>query len=772
LTQKAKKRQTSTDRLRGQIRKTNELYALNRINRTPVSIGNAQFGNFGGSAGGVQASQGNYLQISGGTMVGPIAYYPAVVVISSEEINIAPNTSSTPRNSSYVIVSFSSPAILSLISGASYAGQILLLQIPASSTLTIENYTSNVTGNIVTGDGNDIVVTTGSDPVVIQLQFDITISPNSNNGGWSVLYAKSISGSTATASFPLQGPVDARGLVSTNQNISLSDADGHVTTMTLDNSAAPSIDITFSNYPAAGKFMEWEVWITQDSTGGVSINWPAAVVNPPNISTTANTLSAVTFHTHDNGTTVYAVVIQNAAATSGNFATRQLNNLSAPVLNTDIDVNAHELNQVFRLTGLDAGSKIESISTIGYRYNIPTGQSHDIRVNNVSSLEIDSSLATFGVDLDLQSTFNVNNFGVLAQGGTEADAGAVRLINNVPVAWRNAGNTANITLNVGTNDAFSFNSDLDINGNYMDVDGISTPANPTSGTRRIFVDTADGVLKVRTSGGSSISLEGGGLGTHNLLDATSHPDAATGTVARGDLITGQGATPKFTRLAKGPANYVLSMDGTGTDIIWAASSSGGDLWSDPIDSAITTDGTPRAVGTSLNRLGNTFLTNLDVNTITVSGLGAFNGDVSLGNAAGDSITVNGTIGTNVNMGEHQINEITTATFYDGLGNLVGDIRAVNSSPDILEIRLGGSTDFAISDNGTVRADFNNTLLTWSFQGSNVFKLPQETQISDRSSAPSTPSSGQASLYVINSAGAQSLRVKFDNGTEKTITTDT
>jgi hypothetical protein len=42
---------------------------------------------------------------------------------------------------------------------------------------------------------------------------------------------------------------------------------------------------------------------------------------------------------------------------------------------------------------------------------------------------------------------------------------------------------------------------------YLDVDEIAAPSNPSSGTRRLFVNTATGKLSVRTSGGSSVSLE-------------------------------------------------------------------------------------------------------------------------------------------------------------------------------------------------------------------------------------------------------------------------
>ena len=57
--------------------------------------------------------------------------------------------------------------------------------------------------------------------------------------------------------------------------------------------------------------------------------------------------------------------------------------------------------------------------------------------------------------------------------------------------------------------------------------------------------------------------------TNALLNSTNHTDTTTGTVARGDVITGQGASATWTRLAKGTANQVLSMDSSGTDVAWA-----------------------------------------------------------------------------------------------------------------------------------------------------------------------------------------------------------
>lgn len=69
---------------------------------------------------------------------------------------------------------------------------------------------------------------------------------------------------------------------------------------------------------------------------------------------------------------------------------------------------------------------------------------------------------------------------------------------------------------------------------------------------------------------------------HVLLDSTVHTDTTTGTVATGDIMTGQSS--KWARLVKGTANQVLSMDGTGTDIVWTAAAGGSQTpWTSDID---------------------------------------------------------------------------------------------------------------------------------------------------------------------------------------------
>ena len=63
---------------------------------------------------------------------------------------------------------------------------------------------------------------------------------------------------------------------------------------------------------------------------------------------------------------------------------------------------------------------------------------------------------------------------------------------------------------------------------YMDVGQISTPSNPSAGTRRVFVDQATGELSVRTTAGVTTSLEtgagGGGGGDVFLNQANTFGD--------------------------------------------------------------------------------------------------------------------------------------------------------------------------------------------------------------------------------------------------------
>ena len=70
----------------------------------------------------------------------------------------------------------------------------------------------------------------------------------------------------------------------------------------------------------------------------------------------------------------------------------------------------------------------------------------------------------------------------------------------------------------GSSNFYDLRTDENIGLHYMDIQGISVPANPASGTRRIFTNTATGALSVRTNAGTTVSLEAGGGGSPGGAD--------------------------------------------------------------------------------------------------------------------------------------------------------------------------------------------------------------------------------------------------------------
>ncbi len=56
-----------------------------------------------------------------------------------------------------------------------------------------------------------------------------------------------------------------------------------------------------------------------------------------------------------------------------------------------------------------------------------------------------------------------------------------------------------------------------LSNHYLDISQISTPLDPSSGTRRLFVDSGTGKLSIRTASGSTIDLEGLGAGEANTV---------------------------------------------------------------------------------------------------------------------------------------------------------------------------------------------------------------------------------------------------------------
>ena len=101
--------------------------------------------------------------------------------------------------------------------------------------------------------------------------------------------------------------------------------------------------------------------------------------------------------------------------------------------------------------------------------------------------------------------------------------------------------------------------------------------NAGSGSPESVVTAPTGSIWLRSDGGAGTSfyIKEAGAGstgwqgitanTHAMLSAT-HTDSTAASVTRGDLVTGQGVSPTWQRLARGPLGSYLRSDGT--DLAW------------------------------------------------------------------------------------------------------------------------------------------------------------------------------------------------------------
>lgn len=145
-----------------------------------VSLGEA-------TGGGAGAPVGSFLETGGGTMIGPIAYFPGNVEIDSDNnINIGLEQGSY---STYVkVTSVAATDDLETIIGAAFAGQFLVLQGTSGKTITLKT-----TGNIIPPGAADFDIV---DEAIISGIFD----PDTNKWIFNV-----ISGSGGTSNQIIDG---------------------------------------------------------------------------------------------------------------------------------------------------------------------------------------------------------------------------------------------------------------------------------------------------------------------------------------------------------------------------------------------------------------------------------------------------------------------------------------------------------------------------------------------------------------------------------------
>lgn len=289
----------------------------------------------------------SFLKTAGDTMVGPIAYFATAITISSGVIDIDSDT--TSNASSYIIINGegSTDDTLHTISNPSHLGQILILQPNATTTLTL----SETGGNLSLPGGTDIVVNREE---TITLMFDNTVADGGNN--WVVL---SVGEGSSALSFPITPTINDHGNVGTvTEDIDLSLVTGHVQKLTLTGNPT----LTFSNPPASGIQMTFEIEFVQDATGNRTVTHPASVSETVTISSTASTTTIVTYRTNDGGTTYHAIpALRGSININSNFLP-----LAGGTMTGDINMGTNDLTNVLSLGMLGdigmAGNDIDMVA--------------------------------------------------------------------------------------------------------------------------------------------------------------------------------------------------------------------------------------------------------------------------------------------------------------------------------------------------------------------------------------------------------------------------
>ena len=197
MASKASHKKTTVDVIKQQKRTAKRLAGQARQSSSGVSAASSSSTSLAQSSQGGSAGTNNAasLKTAGGSMMGPIAFYPRTAFITNDTINISNTTSAFSSRIS--ITGQTTADDLKQIDGANNAGQILFLQSITGQTITLKHHTgSSGGGNINIPGGADYVM--GAQDIVL-LQWD-TINPAYTNSGGQWTLVSSSSGSSLLSS--------------------------------------------------------------------------------------------------------------------------------------------------------------------------------------------------------------------------------------------------------------------------------------------------------------------------------------------------------------------------------------------------------------------------------------------------------------------------------------------------------------------------------------------------------------------------------------------
>jgi len=466
-------------------------------------------------------STNTFLQTTGGVLSGSIGFDSSSLTIQTGVLTLYSNTTSVikPKKIVYLSVESGTSDTLTKINtnGNELAGQsLIIVGNNASHTITVSHDVSvSENDRAILCPSNTSFTLSGDN--AIELFYDNT------NSKWVIIGNTGTGGGGGGVSYPLTPSVNVVGSVASGTTtIDLSGSNAHSTTFTATGNSA----LAFSNYPSSGNQIEWEVEITQDSTGGRTITMPSEVVEDPGIVTTANTTSVIVFRTNDGGTTVHVVSLLNAAPSlTSAGATKELDNLTTTALNTDIHMGTFDIDGLDRLLfSQTSGSTIGTTET-GLTSNSAGGLDVNIKSGGSYTYTIGDSTIRLQVNANTvvsQSLFPVDSGSdTLGSSGAEWFTGHILTMTNT-TANITTGNITNIVSGGATNGITSI-------GHLDFVDNTATP----SASLSLYTDGTD--IFANTGGSvKNLSNIGSGAGANQQLSNLS------GTVSVNlDLIPNQ-----------------------------------------------------------------------------------------------------------------------------------------------------------------------------------------------------------------------------------------
>ena len=336
-------------------------------------------------------------------------------------------------------------------------------------------------GNISTSDGNNFDI---EGKRYYRLVYD------SADERWVITSSLGTGG--GSSSFPLDYSVDRQGNSSGTVTHDLTATTAHKLQFT----ATADCDITLSNIPtSAADAVDFYIQVEQDSTGGHDITFnDSEVINPPTLSTTADTVSLLACHADGDGN-VRVITLLNASPSSGTAAWS-----SFPAIQAVNMANFSFTNYVGYTSGV--GQSMD-VGSSGNTWNLPSGDSYIFRVNGVEQFSIQEN------SMNVHSHSFTNYVGYTGLVGQAVTVDGTGVINDLPTGdqynWRINGSSI---FTIGST-GLGITGDVTLGEGYIHFDDTPKPASPGLGGRRLYVSSTTGETSVVDSSGNEISLETG-----------------------------------------------------------------------------------------------------------------------------------------------------------------------------------------------------------------------------------------------------------------------